>query len=99
MIYHDVYVINARIELLNIYLKNIESKIAEIKNRILNDLENNNCLKRILEEELKSLFMLREKLAYTMQRLLEERNGIEYLAGKTMITQTSISSELNELMN
>lgn len=90
MICYDAYIINARIELLSRYLRNIDSKIAEIRNRILNDLGGNNDLKRLFEEELKSLFMLREKLAYVMQRLLEERNSIEDLSRKTVVTQASI---------
>ena len=90
MIYHDAYVINARIELLSKYLRNIELKIMEVKKRIINDLEDNNSLKNLLEEELKSLSILREKLACTIQRLLEERNSVEYWARKTIFTQTSI---------
>lgn len=90
MIYHDAYVINARIELLSKYLRNIELKIMEIKKRIINDLEDNNSLKNLLEEELKSLSILREKLACTIQRLLEERDSVEYWARKTIFTQTSI---------
>ena len=90
MIYHDAYVINARIELLSKYLRNIELKIMEVKKRIINDLEDNNSLKNLLEEELKSLSILREKLACTIQRLLEERDSVEYWARKTIFTQTSI---------
>ncbi|WFO75386.1 hypothetical protein J4526_00300 [Desulfurococcaceae archaeon MEX13E-LK6-19] len=94
MMFDDVFIISAQIELLKKYLENIERKISKIKEKLCK--VNNGSLNIVLKDELNNLMRLRREILSSMEKLMEIQNNMPKFSRVNRLLHQNIMIEYKD---